>query len=90
MSEQPHPGSTDDLPACDPALDAGLAAAFGPDSGPPIPAASVLKALVAVLPAVPHVHLREPTGEAEAPLHRPGSPEVPAPADPARCPGAPG
>src|SRR5262245_27178439 len=43
-------------------LDAGLAAAFGADSGPPLPAtASVVRALGA-----PAMHLREPDTEAPA------------------------
>src|SRR5947209_2764909 len=60
MSEQPHPEPMVALPASDRVLDAGLAAAFGPDSEPPIPAgASVLKALGAALPDMPRVQLRE-------------------------------
>src|SRR5262249_40738063 len=62
------------------ALDAGLAAAFGVDSGPPLPAsASVLKALGAVLPDVPHVQLREPPTEGATPVNLPASPEIPPP-----------
>src|SRR5262249_6020537 len=68
MSERPQP---------DP-LDAGLAAAFGADSGPPLPAAgSVVRALGAADP----VRLREPPTEPEAPASgQPGSapPALPA------------
>jgi serine/threonine-protein kinase len=78
MSDQLHSDPTVDLPASDRALDAGLAAAFGPDSGPPLPAgASVLKALGALLPNVPRVQLREPAAETVAPAPSPPSEEVP-------------
>jgi serine/threonine-protein kinase len=51
MSALPGPSETEPL---DNRLDAGLAAAFGPDSGPPIPAgAPVVQALGASLPDVP-------------------------------------
>jgi eukaryotic-like serine/threonine-protein kinase len=71
------------LPPADAALEAGLAAAFGPDSGPPLPAgASVLKALAASLPAVPQVQLRDPEGEGEAPPVRPQSEEMLGPLGP--------
>jgi serine/threonine-protein kinase len=75
MSEPQVPDPTvDDAVAPDP-LDAGLAAAFGPDSGPPIPAgASVLHALGTSLP---RVHLRQPPEEPESPVSRPDSPEMP-------------
>jgi serine/threonine-protein kinase len=66
MNEQPPPGSTADLPASDPALDAGLAAAFGPDSGPP-------------LPAVPRICLRQPLAEPDTPVLQVRSAEVPGP-----------
>jgi serine/threonine-protein kinase len=84
MSEQPRSAPTVDHPASDAALDAGLAAAFGPDSGPPIPTgASVLKALAADLPAVPRVQLREPPTEGPAPVNLPDSPARPEePSDP--------
>jgi tetratricopeptide (TPR) repeat protein len=83
MSEQPLPDRTVDLSGPDEALDAALAAAFGPDSGPPLPAgASVLRALGAVLPDVPRVQLRDPASGAGSPIVRPRSEEVPA-ADPA-------
>ena len=60
-------------------LKAGLAAAPGPDPGPPLPAGgSVLQALSANLPSVPRVQLREPYTEAATPVHRPRSPEMPA------------
>jgi serine/threonine-protein kinase len=69
---------TVDLPPSDePSLEAGLAAGFGPDSGPPIPAgASVLRALGASLP---RVLLRDPEGETVTPVGRPGSAEKPPP-----------
>jgi tetratricopeptide (TPR) repeat protein len=78
MSTPPQPDPTiDHEPAADP-LDAGLAAAFGPDSGPPLPASgSVLQALGASLPDLPRVHLREPATEGVTPVNRPGSPEMP-------------
>jgi serine/threonine-protein kinase len=84
----PHPtpappaDSTTDRPVSDAALDAGLAAAFGPDSGPPIPAdSSVLKALGARMPEVPRVQLREPQTEAATPVPLPGTSEMPAAPD---------
>ena len=49
MSEYPQPDQTVAESPADP-LEAGLAAAFGPDSGPPLPAGgSVLQALAALL-----------------------------------------
>jgi serine/threonine-protein kinase len=55
-------------------LDAALAAAFGPDSGPPLPAGgSVVQAL-----GGPCVQLREPATEPPVPMERPDSPELPA------------
>jgi serine/threonine-protein kinase len=64
-------------------LDAGLAAAFGPDSGPPLPAGdSVLKALGAVLRQPPRLHLRPPDAGDDAPIVRPRSPEMPEGHDP--------
>ena len=79
-SRQPEP-TVDETP--DP-LEAGLAAAFGPDSGPPLPAGgSVLRALGASLPSVPRVQLREPYTEAVTPVHLPSSAEMPAAPDPA-------
>jgi hypothetical protein len=79
MSDRSDPYRTaDDVPP-EP-LDAGLAAAFGPDPDQPVLArASVLGALGASLPKVPRVYLREPsTMEAVTPLNLPGSPEMPA------------
>ena len=38
MSEQTPPDPSLDQPTSDPSLDADPAAAFGPDSGPPLPA----------------------------------------------------
>jgi serine/threonine-protein kinase len=69
-----HSDPSVDLPASDRALDAGLAAAFGADSGPPLPAgASVLKALGALLPEIRWVQLREPAAETVAPAPSPPS-----------------
>jgi Protein kinase domain len=80
MSEPQVPEPTVDEAAAPDPLDAGLAAAFGPDSGPPIPAGeSVLHALGASLP---HVHLRPPPQEPETPVSRPDSPAMPQPAGP--------
>jgi serine/threonine protein kinase len=80
MPEQPDP--TLDLPESDNALDAGLAAAFGPDSGPPLPAGgSVLKAFTGSMASVPRVHLREPDGEPPTLVVRPDSSEAPATQD---------
>jgi eukaryotic-like serine/threonine-protein kinase len=77
MSERPQPEQPPDP------LDAGLAAAFGPDSGPPIPlGASVLQALTITLPEVPRVHLSEAGAEPEPPVHRPHTAEMPGPAAP--------
>jgi tetratricopeptide (TPR) repeat protein len=64
--------------ACDP-LEAGLAAAFGPDSGPPLP---VTGSVVQALGAAP-VQLREPDTEPADPVVRPHSDAVSAEA-PAR------
>jgi tetratricopeptide (TPR) repeat protein len=76
MSAHSDPNPTVSEP--DP-LEAGLAAAFGPDSGPPLPAdGSVLKALGA-----PPLLLREPASEAPDPVVRPHSDALPAEA-PAR------
>jgi serine/threonine-protein kinase len=71
MSERPdltHTG--DEAPPSD-LLDAGLAAAFGPDSGPPLPAAG---SVVQALGAIPRVQLRPPSTEAATPHERPTSP----------------
>jgi serine/threonine-protein kinase len=64
MSEQQHPEPTVDLsPSANP-LDGALAAAFGPDSGPPLPAhGSVLQAL-----AAPPILLRQPLNEPSDPV----------------------
>jgi serine/threonine-protein kinase len=66
---------TDDGPPTDP-FDAALAAAFGADSAPPR-AGSVLEALAASLPEVPHVHLREPATEGVTPVNLPDFPAMP-------------
>jgi hypothetical protein len=79
MSEREHQDATVDLSRAGDAFDQGLAAAFGPDSGPAVPP-SVLQALGAALP-VPHVNLRDPESGATAPL-RPSSEETPQPALP--------
>jgi serine/threonine-protein kinase len=64
MSKQPDSNRTVDQPGSEAALDAGLAAAFGPESATPLPSgASVLETLSAVLPDVPHICLREPQAE---------------------------
>jgi serine/threonine-protein kinase len=77
MSEPLTPDETQDACPADP-FDAGLAAAFGPDSGPPLPAGgSVLQALAATLSAVPRVQLRQPPEETATPVHLPNSPEMP-------------
>jgi serine/threonine-protein kinase len=74
MNERPDLDSTVDEAAPDP-LNAALAAAFGPDSGPPLPAtASVVRALGAI-----PVQLREPATEPVSPAERPDSPDRPAP-----------
>ncbi len=70
MAERPDPNEivTDNDP-----LDIGLAAAFGPDSGPPLPAnGSVLKALGA-----PPVMLSEPSTEPAEPVLKPHSEAMP-------------
>src|SRR5262249_17918892 len=94
VTEQPQPDRTVELSA-DEALDAGLAAAFGADSGPPLPpAGSVLKALSAVLPEVPRGRRRDPDTGPASPIVRPQSEQMPEPRDPAatncwaRSPGA--
>jgi serine/threonine-protein kinase len=77
MSAQPLDPTVDHSSRRD-GLEAGLAAAFGPDSGPPLPAGgSVLKALRASLPSVPNVCLREPEAEALSPVLQPSSTELP-------------
>jgi hypothetical protein len=76
MSERPESHPIGDQP--DP-LDAGLAAAFGSDSGPPLPAAG---SVVQALGAAP-VQLRGPDTEPADPMVRPLSDAVPAEA-PAR------
>jgi hypothetical protein len=77
MSEPSEPARTVDLPASGDPLDAGLAAAFGPDSGPPLPAASgVVKALGIEQPSV---LLRDVPGEPLTPVVRPGADSMPQP-----------
>jgi eukaryotic-like serine/threonine-protein kinase len=83
MSQQPPLDRTVSLPSAEAALDAAPAAAFGPDSGPPLPlGASVLQALGATLSAVPRVHLAEPGAEPEPPVPRPPTAELPGEAVP--------
>src|SRR5215212_9839731 len=77
MTEPRNPEQTVALPSEDD-LDAALAVAFAPDSGPALPVGhSVLTALGAVLPSVPRVQLRQPDGEPETPVQKPSSPEMP-------------
>jgi serine/threonine-protein kinase len=79
MTEQPHPEQTVDLSASERSLDAGLAAAFGPDSGPPLPAdGSVLQAL-SIQSAI---SLRDPDGGPLTPVIRPCSENMPQPPPP--------
>jgi serine/threonine-protein kinase len=78
MNERPDPERTVDESPSD-LLDAGMAVAFGPDSGPPLPAAG---SVVRALGAAP-VQLREPATEPGGPVVRPHSDAVPAEA-PAR------
>src|SRR6516165_7264955 len=78
MNERPPLDDTVDVPPSGDDLDAGLAAAFGPDSGPPLPAGvSVFKALSAGLPSVPRILLREPESFGGSPIVRPSSEEIP-------------
>jgi serine/threonine-protein kinase len=70
----PEPHDHDQTVDSAAALEAGLAEAFGPDSGPPLPAdGSIVRALGA-----PAVRLREPATDAPGPSERPASPEAPA------------
>jgi tetratricopeptide (TPR) repeat protein len=78
MNERPPLDATVDIPSSGDDLDVGLAAAFGPDSGPPLPAGgSVLKALSTGLPSVPRTLLREPESFGGSPIVRPSSEEMP-------------
>jgi serine/threonine-protein kinase len=70
MSEQPNRDCTDAF-LSESALEAGLAAGFGPPS-------SVLRALSAGLPELPRVLLPEPDSGATSPVVRPGSEQMPA------------
>jgi Tfp pilus assembly protein PilF len=84
MNERTPLDATVDIPSDGDSLDAGLAAAFGPDSGPPLPAGgSVLQALSAGLPSVPRILLREPDSFGGSPIIRPSSEEMPDKQDPA-------
>jgi serine/threonine-protein kinase len=73
MTDRPDPERTVDESPSDP-LDAGLAVAFGPDSGPPLPAAG---SVVQALGAAP-VRLRQPDTEPADPVVRPHTDAVPA------------
>src|SRR5262249_23729341 len=76
MAEQRDPNQTVDEP--DP-LDAGLAAAFGPDSAPPLPAdGSALGAFGASLPTVLPVQLRDLEGRPVPPVSTGAASEIPA------------
>jgi serine/threonine-protein kinase len=77
MNERPEERTEEHTPRPD-ALDAGLALAFGPDSGPPLPAtASVVRAL-----GIQALQLREPATEGPSPDVQSIGGEVLPPADP--------
>jgi serine/threonine-protein kinase len=76
MTAPPDPDRTVDESPGNP-LDAALAAAFGPDSGPPLPAGSVVRAL-----GTDPVQLREPATDPADPVVKPHSDAVPAEAPP--------
>src|SRR6516165_2172423 len=83
MNERPPLDDTVDVPPSGDDFDAGLAAAFGPGSGPPLPAGgSVLQALSAGMPSVPRILLREPDSFGGSPIVRPSSEEMPDRQDP--------
>src|SRR5262249_22387944 len=65
MPERPLDPSTADLNTSSEALEAGLAAAFGPEPVPVSP--SILQMLAASLPAVPRVQLRDLDGASPLP-----------------------
>jgi hypothetical protein len=78
MNERPPLDATVDHAPSGDSLDDGLAAAFGPDSEPPLPAGgSVLKALSAGLSSVPRILLREPESFGGSPIVRPSSEQMP-------------
>jgi serine/threonine-protein kinase len=77
MTDHADPNRTVDEAPADP-LDAGLALAFGPDSGPPLAAAG---SAVRALGAAP-VQLRQPPTEPADPVARPHSDAIPAAAPP--------
>src|SRR5262245_41664627 len=77
MSERAQSDPTVDLSPPSDVLEQGLAAAFGPDTGPAVPP-SVLHALGAALP-VAQVNLREVDSGAGSPVVRPASEEMPRP-----------
>src|SRR5262245_8331316 len=76
MTEHSQSEQTVDLSRVDAALEQGLAAAFGPDSGLAVPP-SVLQALAADLPAVPRVCLRDADSGPSSPVVRPASEAMP-------------
>jgi serine/threonine-protein kinase len=77
MAESPQEQGTEGFEAPNDSLDAGLAAAFGLDSGPPLPAGgSVVRALGIEQPSV---LLRDVPGEPLTPVVRPGSDSIPDP-----------
>src|SRR5262245_60292573 len=73
MNERPDPERTVDEAAPD-ALESGLACAFGPDSGPPLPTAGSVAQALGAAP----VQLREPLTGPGDPVVRPASAAVPA------------
>src|SRR5262249_8504966 len=78
MSERPPLDTTVDFSPSSDNLDAGLVAASGPDSGPPLPAGrSLLQALTAALPSVRRILLSEPESFGTSPFVRPSSDEMP-------------
>jgi serine/threonine-protein kinase len=78
MIEPAQPDPTMDQSPNGDEHDAGMAPAFGPDSGPPLVAGgSVLQALGASLPVVPRVLLRDPDSADGSPVIRPSSDEMP-------------
>jgi serine/threonine-protein kinase len=75
MSERPPDDQTVDLTS-EAALDAGLAAAFGPDSGPPPTDTSALEGLLA---DAPQMRLRDTEAETPVPLLSPAAAGMPLP-----------
>jgi hypothetical protein len=75
MPQRIDPERTVDEAACDP-LDAGMAAAFGPDSGPPPPAAGSVVLAHSADPVQPHATDPDRTTP-EVPQPAPGEPPYP-------------